>query len=354
MLVTSLLAGPNGKLALFGTIQDCTKPSYSEPDPLWVPLSQKATNSQLPVNWWREGDNFGWPWVGGSNLTAFANAAAWCKAHNTNGPTIQLYYPQFDDSSFNGSDAVSKYTAYLQSIAPYIAPGTYEIACNELLYNNMTSGLLAALGGQGKTGYDGLIALIKLQRQYLPGALLGLNEPGVCDNYAGTGFYAEQLLPQVYAILKANGAALDWFGNEGYWENTTTTVAQVKAAIDSIGAAIGVPIMFTEFTPVRGCGNGNYSTQQACWQAYLTMFAADPYMYGVTGPWGGIRKSSAWDADNWLWDDGNDGITTPDGTNAPITPTLQWLQQWVPENVGPASAPQPAQTNIGITTTASP
>ena len=41
--------------------------------------------------------------------------------------------------------------------------------------------LLNALGGAGATGYDGLIALIKLERQYLPGALLGINDVDAVD-----------------------------------------------------------------------------------------------------------------------------------------------------------------------------
>ncbi len=159
--------------------------------------------------------------------------------------------------------------------------------------------MLTALGGPGATGYDGLIALIKLQRQYLPGVLLGLNEFNVCDLSSGNTFYLNSQAISCYKILHDHGAALDWFGAEGYWMNYQTGPGgtpepitggagsmSYKGMIDATGAAI-LPyltgacgtafIAFTEFTP----GSGGYCSTQAAeahsqmalWKLWLDMLA---------------------------------------------------------------------------------
>jgi hypothetical protein len=101
-------------------------------------------------------------------------------------------------------------------LAPKLSTILLQIHCVNLLakgqrvaFNSLQTG-----GGMGAVG-----AFTELQRQYMPGVKLGLNEPGVCDNSADTGYYGEQLIIEVYQILKNNGAALDWLGAEGYSEN---------------------------------------------------------------------------------------------------------------------------------------
>jgi hypothetical protein len=211
-----------------------------------------------------------------------------------NGPCLQLHYPQYDWQN------KAEFIQYLQALAPYIRPGTYEIAANEVLntsHQQNNSALLTELGGPGVTGYDGLIALVKLERQYLPGALLGLNEYNVCDWSTGNppNTYNQEEAINVYKILAQNGAALDWLGCEGYWGNSQpgggNSISGYQNAINTVGPQLvttrgtGAPntIAFTEFTPFGG--RGDFATQQACWQAFLSKFATNQYVFGVTGPW---------------------------------------------------------------------
>ena len=284
-------------------------------------------------------------------------ARAWCDDNGVNGPCVQLKYPGHEGAT----SSKEQYIEYLQAIAPY-CPGTYQIACNEVLRTNNQEGsddLLNILGGPGATGYDGLIALIKLQRQYLPGVLLGLNEYSVCDLSNGGNpaqYTYMEVCKKAYKILHDNGAALDWFGAEGYWGNYTTgpsgqpePLSAQQAAIDNLGAAIlpyltgvcGKPcIAFTEFTPGGWyCDTTGHpvigKNQKECWQKYLGMFANDAYTFGVTGPWESQRRSFKFGSD-WFYDDTNNGGTDPDcapSSNGHVTATLTWLQGWVPANV---------------------
>jgi hypothetical protein len=365
---------PSGRkpgLTLFGGVQGWHGSSYTPPDPLWKAISAgPASGNQFPSNWWRDDWTFNasQPWTDPTNIKA---ASDWCKANGVNGPTWQLWYPGKSPGSWNTGNAVQSMTQYLQFYAPYVAPGTYEIAVNEILSNNgsiqNSDPLLVALGGTGKTGWDALIALVKLERQYLPGALLGLNDFGICDYPC---FVNQQTAINVYKILHDNGAPLDWLGCEGYWGNfidgpdgNPEPLSGYKAAIDRVGAAItpyltgaskGGVIAFTEFTPGGYyCGVLNngvsslFPTQQACWQAFLGMFAADPYVFGVTGPWEGFRLSNGFSGANWFYNDQpsnpNDAQPypeNPDCTNDFITPTLSWLQKYVPTIVPGAAQGQ--------------
>jgi hypothetical protein len=279
---------------------------------------------------------------------SLAKLASYLAANQINGPCIQLHFPHYD-----GLDKVAQ-TQYLQALAPYLPAGTYEIAANEVLntsHKQSSSGLLNDLGGPGVTGYDGLIALIKLERRCLPGVLLGMNEFNVCSFDTGVppNTYNLQEAINVYKLLADNGAALDWLGCEGYWGGSQGSPAQYKAAIDNVGSQLvttkgtGAPntIAFTEFTPGSGKGNVG-TTQQAIWQAYLSMFAADPYVFGVTGPWAGFRRSAAFSDESWFYDSTNRGGTDPDGaatSNDHFPASLTWLQGWVASNVGTTPTP---------------
>lgn len=341
-------------LKLFGGIQDFydDRASYVSPDPLWKPISQgAATGDQFPSNWWRDRENLGmngWYNFQSQFVGWWQTAESYCAANGINGPTIQLYYPPLSPAS------ESTWEAMITALAPYCRSGSYEIAVNEVLGNNgniqNTDPFLISLGGTGSTGWDALIALVKLEHQYLPGALLGLNETGVCDYSGGTSFFNQAACIAAYKACYNAGVPLDWLGCEGYWGNQSPGLAATKSAVDYVGGKIlpylsgkcGTAFMaFTEWTPMLYWGAKEYPTQIACWQAWLTMFANDPYIFGVTGPWSSFRKSNAFSPKagvapvDWLYNDLHDGTVSPDGTTADITPALTWLQGWVPSNVHP-------------------
>jgi hypothetical protein len=363
---------PTGKpgLRLFGGAQGWQSTAhYTVPDPLWKPIADGvATGNQFPANWYRDDFTMGYApgWDNWSSVMAsqWSTVRSYCDAHGINGPCVQLHYAGAAQPT--GVNLITRYEAYLTAIAPYCKAGTYEIACNEITggSSEVTDGLINALaadtsiGGPYGTGWDGLINLVKLQRQYLPGVLLGLNEYDVCDLSTGGSpaqYYHATSCIAAYKACHDNGAALDWLGTEGYWGNFTMgpsgqpeSLAAQKAQIDSVstsilpyltGACGTACLAFTEFTPMGYNCSGRTDiladTLKDCWTLYLNMFANDPYIFGVTGPWASFRKSAIFQGGdvNWFYDDTASGDRNPDCTSSEITPALTWLQGWVPGNV---------------------
>ena len=243
-------AGPNGKLQLFGLAQSWTEPSvYLPPDPLGKPVSQgPASGPQFPYNWWV--DTYQLNWFQQNNLIAgltydqrWQTAIRYCASNNVFGPRIQLFY------ELDPGGGIDSYKAWLQKIATYIRQSNaiYQIACNEPFdwggTDHQGGTLQKDLGGPGATGWDWLINLIKLQRQYLPsGVKLGLNETN-CE-YIGAS--NQQKYINLFKLLAQNGAPLDWCGFEGYWLEHLTTVAKVQAAVDAVASQVGIPVIFAE------------------------------------------------------------------------------------------------------------
>jgi hypothetical protein len=352
----SPLSGKPG-LKLFGGIQS-TQASYW-PDANWKPIGQ-ATGIQFPSNWYRDDYQLGVGNWGNLSIAQeqamWSTAATYCRNLGLNGPCVQLHYP---GHMWTGS--VSAWLAYIDAIAPFVAPGTYEIVSNEMLANNGASQnsdpLFVALGGTGVTGWDALINMVKLLRQHLPNALLGLNDFNGCCLTAGNTFFNQSASIAAYKACAQNGAPLDWYGAEGYWmayvggpDGNPEPLSGYQNAINTIGAGIapyvtgnspGGTIAFTEWTPAGNiCGGGTtlYETQQATWQGFLPMFANNQYVFGVTGPWFGYRRSEAFTGWDWLYDDTNNGGGDPDcnsTSNGHVTPTLTWLQPWAAANVHP-------------------
>jgi len=234
------LSGKHG-LKLFGGVQGWHDSSYTPPDPLWKPISQgPATGNQFPSNWWRDDWTFNasQPWGDGTSAQPLLQTASnYCKANGLNGPTIQLWYPGHSPGSWTTGNAVSNMIAYLQFINKYIAPGTFEIVTNETLSGNgqvqNSDPLLIALGGTGKTGWDAIINLVKLMRQYCPNALLGMNDTNMMAQDGSGSMYNQQAAINCYKACHDSGAPMDWLGEEGYWMNSkVATIAGWQDAIN--------------------------------------------------------------------------------------------------------------------------
>jgi hypothetical protein len=336
-------------------------------DPLWKPIPDgSASGHQFPTNWWVEGFALNWNQQnntvnGDSYWQKWANAIAYCRAHHMYYPRVQLYY-----FLTPGGDKESMQT-WLQTIArPNYLGGSvlpcYEIACNEPLedhgHDSNGGTLEQEYGGPGRTygvvvngiGYDWLVNLLKDERAILgPNVKLGLNEFNVESIHEKNWNQVDNYISLINQ-LRAAGVPLDWVGIEGYWVDRTCTVADVQATVDMIAQQTGLPIIFTEFTPWSYRPN-EHPTQQACWQAYLTMFASDPNVIGVSGPWQGFRSSEDWgcvqqnccqpnafyyDASSHTGCVGGNGTASPAMVDGPV---LKWLQGWTPTGISPPVSP---------------
>jgi hypothetical protein len=348
-----------GGVSTMGTASGYQNPTIPAPDDLWKPTSKgQASGNQFPVNWYRDSD------IGPIGYVNFSRqywkdqmqkTNDWCAANGVNGVCQQLYYPHHVPGSWgSGQQIIDAFKAYLNDVKPYMRDGTYMIAINECLDNNGGSmnedPLLSALGGKGATGWDGLIALVKIERQILPNVLLALNEYNICDWSSGKSFFNAGPAIAAYKACHDHGAALDWLGCEGYWFNSQGGSWQTYMdQINSIGSQI-LPtltgkvgtafIAFTEFTPdpCGFCGHCSqiWGTQKDCWEAILNDWAHNQYVFGITGPWGSFRASMAFTSGSWFYNNKGSVANYPDCVNVPngqSTSSLGWLQGWVAANV---------------------
>jgi hypothetical protein len=343
-------------LQVFGTMCRGDQYPFPYPDPNNIPISQGlASGTQVPCNIIRNDDcnPIHQSYVNDSTWAPGMDATqAYCKAHGM-ALMFQFFYPAYD-----GAPSWATVEACAKKIAPYLEGyPVYVIIGNELLngttIGNIGSSPFSDLGGAGSTGIDGFIAFVKNLRAILPSTCkLGINEYNVCDQSSGGGCWNLTPAINVYKTAAANGAPLDFLGAEGYWMNYeysgfASPVAMLNSTVDQFGSSTGVPVIFSEFTPMATeKGTPFYPTQIACWQALLEAMVSNQYVLGCTGPWGGIRYSAIWrdgygsEALNWMWNDTTSNADEdPNGTGqvgpGMVTSTLTWLQKWVPDNVHP-------------------
>jgi hypothetical protein len=369
LLICSASAGPNGKLTWFGTVNHPVAPigpGYTNPFPDQnnIPIAQGvATGHQLPWNIIRdeEVDIIHQSFVKDPGWAANTQAALnYCVA-NGMALVITFYYPSFD-----GNQGWAYVQAQAQMAAPFLGGNcpVYIHIVNEVLNGNtnfVNNPPFSDLGGAGGTGIDGFIAYVKALRSiFPPNCKLGMSDFNVCDHTLNLGAFNLASAIHVYQVLAANGAKLDFFAAEGYWMNYNWTpysdpVAMLNDLCNRFGSATGTPIIYSEFTPMATeKGTPFWAKQSDTWKNLLGAMAAHPWVIGMTGPWGGIRYSQVWrdgfgsEKLNWMWNDssGNaDGDPDQTGQIGPgaITPTLTWIQGWVPGHVS-GSAPTPTPT----------
>lgn len=349
------------KLLLFGTVDDprspvsTLSPNHTYPDPNNLPFkSGNPTGSQLPTNIIRNDflnhNNTGITANGLSYTTVWQNTVSWCNANN--GSVMwQIFYPHFD-----GSTTLAQLQSWAQSYATYMGQITngyvLGIITNESLSG--TPGASPPIGGnQIFNSISSFATYINTMRTAMPAnVLLGMNEFNVADfsNYQGVGAtpFCLQNAINCYQQLASAGAHLDWLGCEGYWWNNNpgsgNAISTFVPAINQFCSATGVPVIFTEWMPMKPSQGttGDYTKCHDAWLNYVQALVANQYVFGIVGPWDGIRLSCIWpnppygDGNkNWMWNDttsaagGDPDLTGSVGSGA-VTPTLNWIQGYVP------------------------
>ena len=172
-----------------------------------------------------------------------------------------------------------------------------------------------AFGGPGATGYDHVVAVYALARQYFPSALFILNDYDVLKraNYAA--------YDQCAAALLAAGV-LDALGCQAHFlENTTP--ARLRQRLDYLSSTTGLPIYITELELALA----NDQQQLAKYQELFPVMWEHPAVRGVT-LWG-YEDMKMWRDDGYL--------LRADGTERPA---LQWLRSYLaPAPPPPTQAP---------------
>jgi endo-1,4-beta-xylanase len=163
-----------------------------------------------------------------------------------------------------------------------------------------------AIGGSGTSGWDWIANAFKWARQACPNSILILNDYNNIE-YASD---VQHTIDIVNAIKKV-GAPIDAVGCQTHAANNLSA-ATLKANIDKIANATGLPIYITEYDlNIQDDGQ-----QKAKMQEQFTMFWTNEHVKGVT-LWGYIVGST------WV---ANSGLMQSNGTKRPA---MTWLEEYL-------------------------
>lgn len=171
---------------------------------------------------------------------------------------------------------------------------------------------IAALGGDGDSGWDWILESFRLARLHFPDAQLMLNEYSVTNTPDNTRRYLE-----IIRLLQGEGL-IDAIGIQGHAFSTTTeTPMEVhRENLDAL-AATGLPVYVTEFD-VDGATD---EAQLADYQRIFPVFWDHPGVQGIT-LWG--FRPGMWRTEQRAY------LVNEDGSERPA---LAWLRDYVRSGV---------------------
>jgi endo-1,4-beta-xylanase len=165
---------------------------------------------------------------------------------------------------------------------------------------------MAALGGDGESGWDWIVQAFNWAHQYCPNAILILNDYNNIE-FDGDNNHTIDIVKRI----KAAGAPIDAVGAQAHG-CVDLPAATVKGRIDKIASETGLPIYITEFDLDIADDN----RQRDVMESMFTMFWNHPNVPGIT-LWGYI-EGSTWQT--------NSGLMSGTGT---MRPSMTWLMDFL-------------------------
>jgi len=176
---------------------------------------------------------------------------------------------------------------------------------NEAVAGHAPAPYRAALGGEGKTGYDWIIKAFEMAHERWPDAIL------IYNDYNTFQWNRQQFIDLV-KVLRDAGAPIDAYGCQSH-DLTDYSKSTFKSAMAEIQNSLKIPMYITEYD--IGTSDDNLQLQRFKEQLPL-MWEAD-YCAGVT-LWGYIYgKTWTTDGNSGLIKDGND------------RPAMTWLREYM-------------------------
>ena len=193
---------------------------------------------------------------------------------------------------------------------------------NEAVPGHAPAPYKAALGGDGKTGYDWIIKAFEMAHERWPDAIL------IYNDYNTFQWQRSQFIDLVKTLRDA-GAPIDAYGCQSH-DLTDMNVSNFRSAMDEIQNALKMPMYSTEYD--IGTSDDNLQLQRYKEQIPY-MWEAD-YCAGIT-LWGYIYGHT------WTTD-GNSGIIR-DGKDRPA---MTWLREYMKTDAAKnAKSPFPGMKN---------
>ena len=176
---------------------------------------------------------------------------------------------------------------------------------NEAVSGHAPAPYKAALGGDGKTGYDWIIKAFEMAHERWPDAIL------VYNDYNTFQWNTDQFIALVRTIRDA-GAPVDAYGCQSH-DLTGCSANTLKASMKKIQDALKMPMYVTEYD----IGTANDNDQLRDYKAQIPLLWEADYCAGVT-LWGWIYGKT------WTTD-GNSGLIK----NKKERPAMEWLREYM-------------------------
>ena len=176
---------------------------------------------------------------------------------------------------------------------------------NEAVSGHAPAPYKAALGGDGKTGYDWIIKAFEMAHERWPDAIL------VYNDYNTFQWNTDQFIDLVRTIRDA-GAPVDAYGCQSH-DLTGCSANTLKASMKKIQDALKMPMYVTEYD----IGTANDNDQLRDYKAQIPLLWEADYCAGVT-LWGWIYGKT------WTTD-GNSGLIK----NKKERPAMEWLREYM-------------------------
>ena len=176
---------------------------------------------------------------------------------------------------------------------------------NEAVAGHQPAPYRAALGGEGRTGYDWIIKAFELAHERWPNAIL------VYNDYNTFQWQIDQFIALVQA-LRDNGAPIDAYGCQSH-DLTDMNLSAFKSAMTKIQNALKMPMYSTEYD----IGTTDDAKQLQRYKEQIPVMWEADYCAGITF-WGYIYGAT------WTTD-GNSGIIR----NGKDRPAMTWLREYM-------------------------
>lgn len=176
---------------------------------------------------------------------------------------------------------------------------------NEAIPGHNPAPYKAALGGDGRTGYDWIVKAFQLAHERWPNAIL------IYNDYNSFTWQKTEFINLVRTLRNA-GAPIDAYGHQSH-DLTDISLSNFKNAMTEVHNALQMPMYSTEFD----IGTSDDKKQETQYKNLIPLLWEAEYCAGIT-LWGWIY-SSTWTTD------GNSGLIR-DGKERPA---LTWLREYM-------------------------
>lgn len=176
---------------------------------------------------------------------------------------------------------------------------------NEAIAGHNPAPYRAALGGEGRTGYDWIIKAFQLAHERWPNAILVYND-------YNTFIWQKTEFINLVRTLRDAGAPVDAYGCQSH-DVTDISLSDFKSAMNEIQTALKMPMYSTEFD----IGTTDDAKQERQYKNLIPVLWEADYCAGIT-LWGYIYGRT------WT-PDGNSGIIR-DGKDRPA---MTWLREYM-------------------------